>query len=313
MEFVSIRVSTLRGDQKIDFDAYVKINDKMILYLRRGDSFEGNRLVRLKEKKLKKMFIQPQDEGHYREYMQKNIEMAYDNNSGKDIQTRADIIQGQQQSNIEEVFENPEQAEAYLSAKDAAGKYVQFLVSNAKGLNAVMNIPNTDKSISHHGVSVATLSVALAQKLEISDSKQIQLLSLGAFLHDYGHFESGLYPRKKTSEMTPDELTLYRSHAQEGARRVQDKKHFDQLVLRIINEHEECADGSGYPRALKENQIDPNSMIVSACNALDRMMTFEGVPQTEAVKNMMIQYVGKYPLDHIQKLTEVMKSLEATT
>ena len=52
MDYVSIRVSTLRGDQKIDFNAYIKINEKMVLYLRRGDSFEGERLLRLKEKKL---------------------------------------------------------------------------------------------------------------------------------------------------------------------------------------------------------------------------------------------------------------------
>lgn len=309
MDFVSIRVSTLRGDQKINFDTYVKINDKMILYLRRGDSFEGVRLQRLKEKKLKKLFIQPTDEGHYREYMQKNIELAYDNNSSKDIQTRSEIIQGQQQSNVEEVFENPEQAEAYLNAKDAASKYVQFLISNAKGLQAVMSIQNTDKSISHHGVAVATLSVALSQKLGMTDTKTIQLLSLGAFLHDYGHHDSSIYPRKKTSEMNADELLLYQSHAFEGAKKVQDKKHFDQLVLRIINEHEECADGSGYPRNLTEKQIDPTSLIVSTCNTMDKLMTFEGLSKDEACKKLMLQSVGKHPLGHIQKLIEVVKTL----
>lgn len=309
MDYVSIRVSTLRGDQKINFDTFVKINDKMILYLRRGDSFEGARLQRLKEKKLKKMFIQPADEGQYREYMQKNIELAYDNNSNKDIQTRSEIIQGQQQSNVEEVFENPEQAEAYLNAKDAAGKYVQFLISNSKALQAVMSIQNTDKSISHHGVSVATLSVALAQKLGVTDNKTIQLLSLGAFLHDYGHHDSALYPRKKTAEMNADELTLYQAHAQEGAKKVQDKKHFDQLVLRIINEHEECADGSGYPRGLSEKQMDPMSLIVSTTNAMDRMITFEGVPRDEACKQIMVKSVGKYPLTHLQKTIEIVKSL----
>lgn len=309
MNFVSIRVSTLRGDQKINFDAYVKINEKMILYLRRGDSFEGSRLQRLKEKKLKKMFIEPNDEGHYREYMQKNIEMAYDDSSGKDVQTRSEIIQGQQQSNIEDVFDDPGQAEAYLNAKDAAAKYVQFLVSNAKGLQAVMSIQNTDKSIAHHGVSVATLSVALAQRLGMTDTKMIQLLSLGAFLHDYGHHDSSIYPRKKTSEMNSDELLLYQSHASDGARKVQDKKHFDQLVLRIINEHEECADGSGYPRGLTESQLDATSLIVSTCNTMDKYMTFDGLSKDEACKKIMLESVGKHPLTHIQNVIEVVKSL----
>ncbi|MCK6599017.1 MAG: hypothetical protein L6Q37_11685, partial [Bdellovibrionaceae bacterium] len=107
MDHVSIRVSTLRGDQKINFDAYVKINDKFVLYLRRGDSFEGQRLKRLKEKKLKKMFILSGDESNYRQYLKTNIESAYDSTSSKDMESRAEIIQGEQQSNVEEVFEKP--------------------------------------------------------------------------------------------------------------------------------------------------------------------------------------------------------------
>jgi putative nucleotidyltransferase with HDIG domain len=311
MDYISVRVSTLRGDQKISFDTYVKINDKMILYLRKGDSFEGTRLSRLKEKKLKKMFIQPNDEGYYREYMQKNIEMAYDNKSGKDIQTRSEIIQGEQQASTEEVFDRPDNVEAYLSAKDTSAKYVQFLMSNHEAVKAVMKIENNDKSISHHGVTVATLSVALASKLGLSDPKITQLLALGAMLHDFGHFESSLYPRKTRAEKTPDEINLYKSHAADGAKKVQDKKHFDQTVIRIINEHEECIDGSGYPLALRENQMDPSSVIVGVCNAFDRMMTFEGISHPEAMKKMMIEYVGKYPLAHIQKTNEVIKSLSA--
>lgn len=309
MDYVSIRVSTLRGDQKINFDAYVKINDKMILYLRRGDSFEGNRLQRLREKKLKKMFIQPADESQYREYMQKNIELAYDNNSGKDIQTRSEIIQGEQQSNVEEVFENPGEAEAYLQAKDAAGKYVQFLVSNNDAIKSIMSIENSDKSVAHHGVSVATLSVALAQKLGVTDAKNAQLLALGATLHDFGHHDSPLYPKKKRDEMNPDEVNLYKNHVIDGAKKVQDKKHFDQIVLRIINEHEEHADGSGYPRGLTEKQMDPLSVIVSTCNSIDRMITFDGLSRDEACKKMMVEYVGKYPLGHIQKAIDVVKTL----
>lgn len=307
MDYISIRVSTLRGDQKINFDAFVKINEKMILYLRKGDSFEGLRLKRFKDKKLKKMFIQPNDEGYYREYMQRNIAMAYDPKSGKDLQTRAEIVQGEQQANTEQVFETPDDVEAYLSAKDSSAKYVQFLLSNNEAVKSVLAIENGDKSLSHHGVTVATLSVALAHRLGQTDSKLTQLLSLGAMLHDFGHHESALYPRKTRLEMTPDEVNLYKTHAAVGAKRVQDKKHFDQLVLRIINEHEECVDGSGYPLGLRENQMDPMSVIVSTCNSFDRMMTFEGVPAAETCKKMMIESIGKLPLGHIQKTIEIIK------
>lgn len=308
-DYVSIRVSTLRGDLKIDFNTYLKINDKMVLYLRRGDSFEGERLKRIKEKKLRKMYILTDEEGKYRDYMQKNIEMAYDDKSGKDIQSRAEIIQGQQQSNTEEVFEDPNNVESYNNTKDAAGKYVQFLLSNSKAIQAVMDITNDDFNIAHHGVTVSTLSVALAQKLNITDPKKTQMLALGALLHDFGHYESALALNRPLADFSKEELTLYKGHPQNGLQKVQEKKHFDQAVLNIIANHEECIDGSGFPKGLSENQMDPLSVIVASANAMDRLLTFERLPRAEAVKKLMIDQVGRHPLNHIQILGDVIKNL----
>lgn len=306
MDYVSIRVSTLRGDQKIEFNAYVKINDKMILYLRRGDSFEGDRLKRLKEKKLRKMYILTDEEVSYRDYLQKNIETAYDDNSNKDMQTRAEVIQGAQQSNAEEVFENPESAECYNYAKDAAGKYVSFIMSNAQAMQTVMKIENTDKNISHHGVTVATLAIALASKLGLNDIKKSQLLTLGALLHDYGHHNSPLNLSQPLKSMSPADLAAWKRHPKEGAERVQDKKHFDQTVLNIIAQHEETIDGQG-PLGVKEKDQDPLAVIVSTANAVDRLITFEGVAQAEVAKKLMIDSVGKHPLNHLQFIGEIMK------
>ncbi|WP_347358837.1 HD domain-containing phosphohydrolase [Bdellovibrio sp.] len=308
MDYVSIRVSTLRGDQKIDFNAYVKINDKMVLYLRRGDSFEGDRLKRLKDKKLRKMYILTDEENNYRSYLQRNIETAYDGTGNKDIQTRADIIQGSQQSNTEEVFENPDNVATYNDAKDAAGKYVNFLLTNAQAMSAVLNIDNTDKTISHHGVTVATLSIALAQKLGITDPKKTQLLTLGALLHDYGHHNSSLNLSQPLAQMSAADTAVWKKHPEEGAQKVQDKKHFDQTVINIIGQHEETINGSG-PKGMREKEMDPLAVLVSSANAMDRLITFEGVPKNEAAKKMMIEHVGKHPLNHLQFLNDILKGL----
>lgn len=309
MDYVSMRVSTLRGDQKIDFDVYVKINEKMVLYLRQGDSFEGQRLRRLKEKKLKKMFIQAEAEGLYRSYLEKNINMAYDDKSGKDVQTRSEIIQGQQQANAEEVFENPEDATAYNNTKNMAGKYVEFLMSNTQAVASVMNIENVDKSSSHHGVSVATLAVSLAEKLKNITPEHTQILALGALLHDFGHHDLHSDLSLSFEKMTPEQQATYKTHPSVGSQRVLDKKHFDPQVIRIINEHEECIDGSGYPQKLVESKMDPLSVIVASCNALDRMISFEKVPKVEAAKKIMFDRVGKHPLEHLQHLGAILKTL----
>ncbi len=309
MDYTSIRVSTLRGDQKIDFNAYLKINEKMILYLRSGDHFDGERLKRLKEKKLKKMFILATQEPSYRSYLDKNIQMAYDNSSGKDLSTRVEIIQGQQQSHTEEVFENPENATAYASAKNAAGAYVQFLLTNTDAVGTVLKMENADQNVAHHGVSVATLAVALAEKLGINTPAQVQLLALGGLLHDMGHTDSGMDIARPRSSFNAEEKALYEQHPARSAERVRDKKHFDAQVIRIISQHEETLKGTGFPGRLQERELDPMSLIVGAANALDRLLTFEKVPRLEACKRLLIDQLGNYELDHLQKLADIARQI----
>ncbi|MEY4616607.1 MAG: hypothetical protein RJB66_1567 [Pseudomonadota bacterium] len=308
IEYVPFRVSTLRGDQKIDFDAYLKINEKFILYVRRGDSFEGDRIKKLKEKKTKQMFLRPEEEQQYRQYIERNIEMAYDKNSGKSIETRSEIIQGAQQNCAEEVFENPGNAASYQEAKTSIDRYVNFLLDENGAFRTIMQIENSDASIAHHGVTVATLSTMLMNKIQF-DPKQIPLIALGGLLHDFAHYSNGIQIKRPLSQFSQEELKTYKLHPGNGAQAIMDKRHIDQLIVKIILQHEECIDGSGFPNGFREKDIEPGAVIVGTANALDRLIAFEGMSRTEACKHLMVNKIGLYPLDYIRYLSEAVKDL----
>ncbi len=306
MEFVSIRTATLRGDQKIDFDLYIQIGAKYIAYIRKGDSFEGKRLDRLREKKLKKMFIRPEDEQAYRGYVTQNIEQAYDTKSPKPLENRVAVIQGAQQNSTEAVLENPESQANYDQAKDGAGRYVEFLMKEEKAVQAMLNIENTEHDLAHHGVTVSTLSVALANKLGLTDQAKVQLLALGALLHDFGHMKKTYPLFKPLKDMSKEEKAEYMKHPQVGAESVQTHRHFDKVVIQIIQQHEELVDGSGYPKGLIEKNTDPLAVIVSSANDLDRMMLSQKINRNEAGKTFMIDRLGLHPLDHFKMLKAIM-------
>ncbi len=281
----------------------------MVLYLKKGDSFEGIRLKKLKEKKLKKMFIAVDEENSYLDYLEKNINLAYDNKSQVNIQTRAEIIQGDQQSKTEEVFEDLDNVKTYHVAKEAAGKYVDFILSNDKALSSILNVNNSensiDQKISHHSVAVATLSIALANKLGINDSRRAQLLTMGALLHDFGHFDSTIDYTKAIGKMRPLEASFYFTHPTSGAEKVRGKKHFDEAVINIIEQHEELIDGTG-PGHLLEADTDPLALIVSSCNAIDRLITYQGIDRSEAVKFSQAEAPGTHPQAHYNFLHEIL-------
>jgi putative nucleotidyltransferase with HDIG domain len=301
MEFVTIRTATLRGDQKLSFDVYLEINHKHITYIRKGDSIESARLQKLKDKNLKKMFIRVDDEENYRKYIMQNIDLALD--KSKPLDTRSEIIQGIQQSNAEAVMEEPQNEANYNQAKEGAGKYVEFLMREEKAVQTILNMKNENSDMAHHGVSVATLGVAIANKVGLKDPAKVQLLVLGSLLHDFGHIVKP--PLKPLQGLEGKDRIDYMKHALDGAEAVRRYRHFDAAVISIIIQHEELVNGSGFPNKLLEKATDPLAVIVSTANDYDRLIMTEKLARPDAIKKFTIERMGLHPLEHFQALKSI--------
>lgn len=307
MSYSPVRISVLRGDQKIGFDVFIEIGSKYILYLRKGESFEGARLQRLKDKKLKKMFIRDDDEPLYRSYIERNIEMAYDANSGQSMENRSQVIQGVQQAATEAVFDNPADEAVYKAAKEGTERFTQFLLAEDKAVKQLLAIENADQSLAHHGVSVATLAIEIAKVTGYADKKNLPIMALGGLLHDIGHVLSGQNVSRPLEAFTPEELALYKRHPIDGAKKLKDLKHMDLHVTQVILQHEESPDGTGFPEGLKESKTNPISVFVQTANMFDRLVTYEGLSQVDSVKKLFsAEYLGRYPLPHLNAIRSIM-------
>lgn len=306
-DFVPIRVTTLRGDQEIPFDVYVRVAGKHILYCRQGDSFEGQRLNRLKEKKIKQLFIPLAREPDYRSYLSRNLDLAYKAASGKPLAVRTQIIQGLQQAATEDVMDNLDSKIHYDVFKQDTIKYVNFLLEENEALRHVLEIQNIDASVAHHGVNVATIATTLADHVGIKDPVVLQHLAVGCLLHDLEHLHSGLDVARPLTELTDKEMLLYRQHPDLGVARVQNLQFYDQLVLKIIRGHHETTNGDGFPDGLKENNIPKPVLIAAVADAYDRLISYEGTLPKDAVKQLLIDRVGLLPLDLIKGLGELLK------
>lgn len=305
--FKPIRVSTLRGDLKIPFDVYIFVAGKHILYCRQGDSFEGKRLERLKAKKLKTMYVRPEDDVPYRQYLEQSIDTAYDNKAGKAIETRAEVIQGFQQAAAEEYMEDPLNEFTYRHVRSSVQRFVEFIKSEPMGTKAIMDLKNIDQSVTHHGVTVAALSVAITLENNLRDGQPLHLMALGCLLHDIEHFFSGMDLSRPLISFSDAELKEYKEHLLKGAQRLQAAPFVDGLVLNIIAQHDEHMDGTGFPKGLFERDMDPLVMISGVANAYDHLVCFENMNPKEALRTLLIGKMGKYPLGFLQNLQTVLK------
>ncbi|MET1077557.1 MAG: HD domain-containing phosphohydrolase [Pseudomonas sp.] len=175
-----------------------------------------------------------------------------------------------------------------------AGAVVSELVDSVLGEDgAVLHSINGKASDNayYHPLNVTVLSLMLGRQLGY-DSEACHSLGLGALLHDLGKLEIPSKVLLKPPPLTGPEQKLLQLHTVFGQRLGQ-QLMFDDEVLRIIYEHHEYCDGSGYPRQLHEAAIGRLSRVVSITNHFDNLCNplnpRDGLSPHEALSRMFAQ------------------------
>ncbi len=307
-DFIGIRTGSLAGDEPTTFDTYIKVGKRYILYCRNGDVFDGQRLTRLRHKNIAALYIQKEDYDAYTFYLQQNIAKAYSFEKATPVDVRSQVVIGYNTELVQKLFMAVEDADVYTEAQFSSNKFVEFICNDPNAFKAVMDIPNDDGNVAQHGVRVAALSVALANQLGLGGpNRPISHMVLGCFLHDLEHVRTNFDCVRPIAFLTPIELIDYKKHPMSGAQKVQRLSHIDAFVRQVILQHEEHADGSGFPKGLTEKEMDPLIMVVAVANAFDRLVSFEKQIPKDALKNLLIEKMGAYPLPYLQAMQKLLK------
>ncbi|MBD9398854.1 HD-GYP domain-containing protein [Pseudomonas sp. PDM11] len=153
-----------------------------------------------------------------------------------------------------------------------AGALVNELVTTMLGEDGVALHSINGKAAEDaylHSLNVTVLSMMLGRQLGL-DAEASHMLGMGALLHDIGKLELPSKVLLKPPPLTRPEQQLLEMHTLYG-KRMGEKLMLDDDVLRIIHEHHEHCDGSGYPQQLREASIGRLSRIVCIANHFDNL------------------------------------------
>lgn len=106
------------------------------------------------------------------------------------------------------------------------------------------------KNLCHHAVNVAILSLVLGKALKLKPEK-LSPLALSGLLFDIGMIK-----------VTGSEMADIKKHPELGAKALAGLPHISSDVIKVILQHHERRDGSGYPQGLKEKEIHPLAYVV---------------------------------------------------
>jgi putative nucleotidyltransferase with HDIG domain len=148
---------------------------------------------------------------------------------------------------------------------DALNSLENAYRSTLRALTAALE--TRDAETHGHSERVVTFSLRLGREYGLN-TKEMKALEFGSLLHDIGKIGVPDAILRKPAKLTDEEWIRMREHPLHGQQILRGIK-FLEGAARVVAQHHEKWDGSGYPLGLKGEEIDICARIFSVADAFD--------------------------------------------
>ncbi len=159
--------------------------------------------------------------------------------------------------------------ETITAANQLSSELAQSMMAEKEIAIHLMNDKAMGEDTYYHSLNVSVLAMMLGREVGLNASELSQL-GMGAIFHDIGKMKVPHKVLIKADNPNKAELDFIHQHVAYGVETGQ-KVGLEPGVIRLIAEHHEQVDGSGYPKGLKEDQIHRLSRILSIVNHYDNL------------------------------------------
>lgn len=142
-----------------------------------------------------------------------------------------------------------------------------------------------DEYIFIHSFNVTLYTLAIGMKLGLSQ-KELEMLGMGAVLHDVGKMKVPLEVLMKPGKLTNSEFTEVQKHTEYGFQILKRVNTIPLLVAHCAFQHHERMDGSGYPRGIQDEDIHLFAKIIAVADV------FDAVTSNRVYRQAMLPHEG---------------------
>ncbi len=154
----------------------------------------------------------------------------------------------------------------------------------------VSMLTKRERETGEHSVRVRDLTRLLAGRMGIQPP-ELDDIGYGAFLHDIGKIGIPDTILLKPGHFTPEETKIMHTHPQIG-HQLLEYSPFLRSPARIVLEHHERFDGSGYPSGLKGAEICIGARIFAVVDAYDAMRSYRVYQPSRGANEALAEIVN---------------------
>lgn len=157
-----------------------------------------------------------------------------------------------------------------LSAIELVAAEEAYLGTRVRSL--LVRLADRDTSTEEHTRRVALLAARVAEELKLPAGLRRDL-AVGGLLHDVGKLSVPLEILQKPGPLTDEEFAEIRRHPEAGRRLLDELGGFPDTVKRLVTDHHERLDGTGYPAGLEGCDLPIETRVLAACDVYDALVS----------------------------------------
>lgn len=171
----------------------------------------------------------------------------------------------------------------------AVESILDSMFSAPSALLPLAQMKSRDEYTFQHSVSVAALSVAFGQVLNLPRA-EIKELAMGGLLHDVGKAKVPGKILNKPGKLDDAEFAVMKNHAASTSNLLKGVEGVSEIAFNAATQHHERFDGTGYPLGLKGDEISLHGQMLAIVDVYDAITSIrvyhKGMPPTEALRKM---------------------------
>ncbi|MFA6002056.1 MAG: HD domain-containing phosphohydrolase [Thermoleophilia bacterium] len=155
----------------------------------------------------------------------------------------------------------------------------------------IYTVESRDPYTAGHQQRVADLARSIAKVMGL-DSEQIEAIRMGGSIHDLGKIQVPAEILSKPGRLTPLEFEMIKLHPKTGYEILKDVE-FPWGIARIVLQHHERLDGSGYPYGVSGEDIDVESRIIAVADVVEAMSSHRPYRPALGIEKALEEIVSK--------------------
>lgn len=158
--------------------------------------------------------------------------------------------------------------------REAEENLTRTLINLRRALGATLTtlvqaVEAKDSCSAGHQKRVADLARAIATEMGLAE-EDIEGIRMAALIHDIGKISLPAEILGKSGKFSASEFQLVKTHSQAGYDMLKESE-FPWPIARIVWQHHERVDGSGYPLGLQGENILPGARILAVADVVEAM------------------------------------------